>query len=243
MSTRTVHSQTEFDAAVEAGADEILICSESDAWIMVTAHGSSKIGAYRSSKVKVYGLSAVMAFDSSTVKAYNSSTVSAFDFSAVEAYGSSEVKTFGSSTALTFGSSTALAYGSSEVKAYGSSAVRAYNYSTVKAHDSTAVDAHGSSTVTASKFVTVHLFSDDVTIDGSGHIVDVTNPDLEPLPPVIPDDCKEVRASSDEDPLRSVWIRDARAVDAWVTVTVLGEVMRAHTNDLIDPKPVPKEES
>lgn len=66
---------------------------------------------------------------------------------------------------------------------------------------------------------------------------------LEPLPPVIPDDCKEVRASSDEDPLRSVWIRDARAVDAWVTVTVLGEVMRAHTNDLIDPKPVPEEES
>lgn len=66
---------------------------------------------------------------------------------------------------------------------------------------------------------------------------------LEPLPPLIPDDCKEVRASSDEDPLRSVWIRDARAVDAWVTVTVLGEVMRAHTNDLIDPKPVPEEES
>jgi hypothetical protein len=65
---------------------------------------------------------------------------------------------------------------------------------------------------------------------------------LEPLPPLIPDDCKEVRASSYEDPLRSVWIRDARAVDAWVAVTVLGEVMRAHTNDLIDPKPVPKEE-
>lgn len=66
---------------------------------------------------------------------------------------------------------------------------------------------------------------------------------LEPLPPVIPEGTPAVWASSDEDPLRSVWIRDARAVDAWVAVTVLGEVMRVHTNDLIDPKPVPEEES
>ena len=68
---------------------------------------------------------------------------------------------------------------------------------------------------------------------------------LEPLPMVIPDDCMAVWASTRGDESRRVWVRvnggrtgredewDDGNLDAWF----------AETSELIDPKPVPEEES
>lgn len=68
---------------------------------------------------------------------------------------------------------------------------------------------------------------------------------LEPLPTLIPDDCNAVWASTREDESRRVWVRFTGFTpgldDAWDDGNLDADY--AETSDLIDPKPVPKEES
>lgn len=68
---------------------------------------------------------------------------------------------------------------------------------------------------------------------------------LEPLPPVIPDDCNAVWASIRGDESRRVWVRFTGFTpgldDAWDDGNL--DIDYAETSELIDPKPVPEEES
>ena len=67
---------------------------------------------------------------------------------------------------------------------------------------------------------------------------------LEPLPPVIPDDCDAVWASTRENGSRRVWVRAtgvmAGRVDVWDDGNNNADY--AETSELIDPVPVPEEE-
>ena len=88
MST-IVRTQAELDAAIEAGAEDIIIDSPAGVWIDVcdssTVHawGSSTVHAWDSSTVHARGSSTVTAWDSSTVHARDSSTVTAGSHTAV----------------------------------------------------------------------------------------------------------------------------------------------------------------
>lgn len=66
---------------------------------------------------------------------------------------------------------------------------------------------------------------------------------LEPLPPLIPDDCNAVWASTREDESRRVWVRSAgcgaHLVDLWDDGRAIDYTK---TSDLINPVPVPPEE-
>ena len=115
MST-IVRTQAELDAAIEAGAEDIIIDSPAGAWI------------------EICGSSTVTAYDSSTVHAWGSSTVTAYDSSTVTAWGSSTVTAWGSSTVTARGSSTVTAYDSSTVHARGSSTVHAGSHAAVHLH-------------------------------------------------------------------------------------------------------------
>lgn len=66
---------------------------------------------------------------------------------------------------------------------------------------------------------------------------------LEPLPPVIPDDCMAVWASIQDNSSRLIWIRESGDPDAWNTAGDDGKLWHTWTDNLIDPKPVPTEES
>lgn len=71
---------------------------------------------------------------------------------------------------------------------------------------------------------------------------------LDPLPPVIPDDCMAVWASTRKDESRRVWVRATGSMaglpDKWgVWDDGNRDADYALTRELIDPKPVPKEES
>ncbi len=149
-----VKSQSEFDAAVTAGAEWLRIDSPRGVWIEVSTPCEVDVEASGSSTVRAYGSSTVRAYGSSTVRAYGSSTVRASD------------------------SSTVRAYGSSTVRASDSSTVRASDSSTVTAYGSSTVTAYGSSTVTASSHTAVHLHSGHARIDG-GVLIDHTDVDLD----------------------------------------------------------------
>ncbi|VEI04141.1 Uncharacterised protein [Acidipropionibacterium jensenii] len=66
---------------------------------------------------------------------------------------------------------------------------------------------------------------------------------LEPLPPVIPDDCNRVFASTPEYGSRLIWIRETDDPDCWRAADGTAWIRTALTCELIDPKPVPEEES
>lgn len=212
MSAMTVHTQAEFDAAVEAGVDEILICSESDAWIVVTA------------------------CDSSTVTAYGFSTIRASEFVTVHLI-SDDVSLAGNGHVIE-GTAPDLATATHEL--------------TAKEHLDAAFEAaypvpkwYGVPTgvMTISRWddgkIFVHAMGVPAMTDDR---VEVRT--LEPLPPVIPDDCEWVLAGcarlGDE---RFYWRRDRSERYPWRTINAEGWSCGATTADLIDPKPVPKEES
>ena len=91
--SRTVTMQAEFDAAVAAGENDIIINSPKGVRIevaapsstYVTARGSSTVTAWDSSTVTARGISTVTARDSSTVTAWDSWTVTACGSSTVTA--------------------------------------------------------------------------------------------------------------------------------------------------------------
>ncbi|MHA7703442.1 DUF7666 domain-containing protein [Mycobacterium sp. ML1] len=114
------------------------------------------------------------ATDSATVRAYGSATVTAYDSATVRAYGSA--------TVTATDSATVRAYGSATVTATDSATVTAYDSATVTATDSATVTAYDSATVTAAKYVAIHLHSQRVTLDGCGHVIDLTSIDLNDPP-------------------------------------------------------------
>lgn len=67
---------------------------------------------------------------------------------------------------------------------------------------------------------------------------------LEPLPPVIPDDCDLVMARREGD-VRRPWTRHSNPSwhRTWFSVTSAGKAISTAESFLIDPKPVPEEES
>ena len=103
MTTITVRTQEEFDAAFAAHKDdygtEILIDSPRGVWLEVRASGSATVRAYGSATVRAYGSATVEAYDSATVRAYDSATVEAYDSATVTAYDSATV-TAGSHVAV-----------------------------------------------------------------------------------------------------------------------------------------------
>lgn len=68
---------------------------------------------------------------------------------------------------------------------------------------------------------------------------------LEPLPPLIPDDCMVVRASCEDTPSlgRTIWQRSNDAKKWFALDPADGAWYEEPLSDLIDPKPVPEEES
>ena len=65
---------------------------------------------------------------------------------------------------------------------------------------------------------------------------------IDPLPPLIPDDCNRVFASVEWNPARLIWIRGIGDPDRWRAADGNAGGWNALTRDLIDPKPVPEEE-
>ena len=174
MSTITVRSQAELDAALLAADAEtewtdIVIRSDAGVWLRldrtpdsssVVARDSSSVVAWGSSSVVARGSSRVVARDSSRVVAWGSSRVVAWDSSRVEARGGSSVVARDSSSVVARDSSRVVARDSSRVVAWGSSRV----------------EAGDSSRVVAGDYVAVHVHSARATIEG-GVLIDVTNLD------------------------------------------------------------------
>ena len=180
MSTRTVTTQAELDAALAEHVDTITINSPRGVWLSIGDSGSATVEASGSATVE--------AWDSATVRAWGSATVEASGSATVEAWGSATVRAWGSATVRAWGSATVRASGSATVRAWGSATVRAWDSATVRASDSATVEASGSATVEAwdsatvraSKWVAVHLFSARATVSG-GVVIDVSALDLDDL--------------------------------------------------------------
>ena len=118
MSTLTVTTQAELDAALASGADYIDIKSPAGVWLDAADTGSATVRATGSATVTATGSATVTAYDSATVTATGSATVRAYD------------------------SATVRAYDSATVTAYGSATVRAYDSATVRARPRVAVHLH-----------------------------------------------------------------------------------------------------
>ncbi len=180
MSTRTVTTQAELDAALAEHVSTIIIDSPRGVWLTISDSGSATVRASDSATVRAYDSAAVRASGSATVRAYASATVWAYDSATVAAYGSATVRASGSATVAAYGSATAWASGSATVWASDSATVRASGSATVRASDSATVWAYDSATVEASKWVAVHLFSARATVSG-GVVIDVSALDLDDL--------------------------------------------------------------
>jgi hypothetical protein len=92
---------------------------------------------------------------------------------------SSSVVARESSSVEAWGSSRVVARGSSRVEARGSSRVVARESSSVVAWESSSVEARESSSVEAAKYTAVHLWSQRVTLDAKGAVIDMTAVDLD----------------------------------------------------------------
>ncbi len=77
MTSRTVTTNTELDAALADTVDCIIIDSPSDTLLTVANSGSSRVAARGSSHVEARGLSTIEARGSSSVEAWDSSIVTA----------------------------------------------------------------------------------------------------------------------------------------------------------------------
>ena len=118
MSTRTVTTQAELDAALAKRVSTIIIDSPRGVWLTISDSGSA------------------------TVRAWGSATVRASDSATVEAWGSATVEASGSATVEASGSATVRASGSATVRASGSATVRASGSATVEASKWVAVHLH-----------------------------------------------------------------------------------------------------
>ena len=172
MSTRTVTTQAELDAALAEHVDTITINSPRGVWLSIGDSGSATVEASGSATVRAWGSATVEASGSATVRASGSATV--------RASGSATVAAYGSATVRASDSATVRAYDSATVEAYDSATVEAYDSATVEAWGSATVRAWGSATVRASKWVAVHLFSARATVSG-GVVIDVSALDLDDL--------------------------------------------------------------
>ena len=160
MSTRTVRTQGELDAALaDPAVSSVIIDSPRGVWLQV--RGSATVEASGSATVRASGSATVRASGSATVRASGSATV--------EASGSATVRASGSATVEAWDSATVEASGSATVEASGSATVRAWGSATVEAWDS--------ATVRASSHVAVHLHSGRATVAG-GVLIDHTTIDL-----------------------------------------------------------------
>ena len=96
----------------------------------------------------------------------------------VRLWESSRVEARGFSRVVARESSRVEARDSSRVVAWDSSSVVAWESSRVEARESSRVEARDSSSVEAGRWVVVHLWSQRVTLTGTGHIIDMTAVDL-----------------------------------------------------------------
>lgn len=157
----TVKTQSDLDAALEAGESVVYIESPKGVRLRIIDTGNSNVIALGSSLVKVLGNSRIEAWDNSHVEARNNSHVSAWGNSRIMAGDSSHIEAWGNSRIEAWCDSYVEARDSSHVVARGSSNVVAWDYSHIE----------------AGKWVSVHLYSTRVAIDG-GVVIDMTNIDL-----------------------------------------------------------------
>ncbi len=98
MSTRTVTTQAELDAALAEHVDIITINSPRGVWLTISHTGSATVEALGSATVRAWDSATVEALGSATVEASGSATVRAWDSATVEASGSATVAASGSAT-------------------------------------------------------------------------------------------------------------------------------------------------
>ena len=146
-----VTTQKELDAAIESGAQGIVIDSPPTVWLELRG----------SSRVQARGYSRVVAWELSYVEAWEYSRVEAWEYSHVEARGHSCVE----------------AYDSSNVVAWEYSRVEAWDWTRVDALEWSIVYAWGDSCVNASPDVIVYVHCARATVT-SGTIIDAANIDL-----------------------------------------------------------------
>ena len=115
ITTRTVTTQAELDAALAEGVDCVDIYSPSGAWLEVRFTGSATVQAYGSAMVRARGSAMVRARDSATVQAYGSAMVRARDSATVQAAESATVQAYGSAMVQAADSATVIARGSAIV--------------------------------------------------------------------------------------------------------------------------------
>ena len=106
MSTRTVTTQAELDAALAKRVSTIIIDSPRGVWLTISDSGSATVRASGSATVEAWGSATVAASGSATVRAWDSATVEAWDSATVEAWDSATVRASGSATVRAWGSAT-----------------------------------------------------------------------------------------------------------------------------------------
>ena len=173
MSTRTVTTQAELDAALAEHVDIININSPRGVWLTISDSGSATVRAWGSATVRASGSATVRASDSATVRASGSATVEAWGSATVRASGSATVEAWDSATVEASDSATVRAWGSATVHASGSATVHAWGSATVQASGSATVQASDSATVRASPLVAVYLHSGRAVVHG-GTLIDLT---------------------------------------------------------------------
>ena len=92
MTTRTVTTQAELDAALAERVDTITINSPRGVWLTISDSGSATVEASGSATVQASGSATVRAWGSATVRAWDSATVEAWDSATVQAWGSATVE-------------------------------------------------------------------------------------------------------------------------------------------------------
>ncbi len=92
MSTRTVTTQAELDAALAKRVSTIIIDSPRGVWLTISDSGSATVRASGSATVAAWDSATVRAWDSATVRAWGSATVRAWGSATVRAWGSATVE-------------------------------------------------------------------------------------------------------------------------------------------------------
>jgi hypothetical protein len=174
MSTRTVTTQAELDAALAKRVSTIIIDSPRGVWLTISDSGSATVRASGSATVRAWDSATVRASDSATVAAWGSATVRASDSATVEAgWDSATVRAWGSATVEAWGSATVEASGLGHRRGVGLGHRpgvghrRAWGSATVRASDSATVEASGSATVRASDSATVRAWG-SATVEAWG---------------------------------------------------------------------------